>query len=199
MPPMDRRRRRLDRVGRAADRSIGVIALALGVAGIVTVVGFSAPEGSAVHRWVHQLERSMTPEPPAARAWSARARALRSGDLDTLVRMTRDQPADPMLWLQRGLVELRSGKHARSVGSFEQAEAHAWTRRQVAIARYNVACAHALDGACEPALAALESAIEAGYNDHEHTLGDPDLASLRGDPRFEALVERMQRERAGIP
>ena len=53
---------------------------------------------------------------------------------------------------------------------------------------YNLACARARLGARKPALDALERAVAAGYSDREHMAKDGDLASLRGEARFEALV-----------
>jgi hypothetical protein len=53
---------------------------------------------------------------------------------------------------------------------------------------YNLACARARLGAKKPALDALERAVGAGYSDREYMAKDGDLASLRGEARFEALV-----------
>lgn len=56
---------------------------------------------------------------------------------------------------------------------------------------YNLACSLALLSRSEEALAALERSIDLGYDDPEHLLADEDLSSLRGLPRFEALVARL--------
>jgi hypothetical protein len=53
---------------------------------------------------------------------------------------------------------------------------------------YNIACAKALKGKKE-ALEALALAFQSGWSDLDQTRKDPDLASLHGDPRFEALVK----------
>ena len=58
---------------------------------------------------------------------------------------------------------------------------------------YNLACALALQGKTQEALAALDRAIAAGFLDTEHSAQDPDLASLRGTEAFKARVERMAR------
>jgi hypothetical protein len=57
---------------------------------------------------------------------------------------------------------------------------------------YNLACALALQGKAEDALAALDRAIDTGFLDAGHTLQDPDLASLRGTGAFGARVARME-------
>jgi cytochrome c-type biogenesis protein CcmH/NrfG len=59
-------------------------------------------------------------------------------------------------------------------------------------AHYNLACSHALCGEAEPALAALEAAVRLGYDDAAHLDEDDDLASLRAEPRFQALVARLR-------
>jgi len=60
------------------------------------------------------------------------------------------------------------------------------------IVRYNLACSLALSGREEEAYAGLERAIALGWSDAEHMEGDEDLASLRGQPRFEALLSRLK-------
>lgn len=57
--------------------------------------------------------------------------------------------------------------------------------------RYNLACSFALSGRVEDALAALRTAVDLGYRDLDHLLSDPDLASLREEPGFRGVVERL--------
>jgi TolB-like protein/tRNA A-37 threonylcarbamoyl transferase component Bud32 len=52
---------------------------------------------------------------------------------------------------------------------------------------YNVACLYALEGQPDSALDLLEEAVRAGFGAREWIAHDPDLESLRGLPRFEAL------------
>ena len=78
-------------------------------------------------------------------------------------------------------------------------EARAWTRRSRELepdepyVHYNAACVLAQLGQVEEALTALESGTEYGRLCRpswvEH---DEDLASLRGNPRFEALLAKMR-------
>jgi adenylate cyclase len=78
-------------------------------------------------------------------------------------------------------------------------EARAWTRRACELepdepyVQYNAACVLAQLGQVEEALTALESGTEYGRLCRpswvEH---DEDLASLRGHPRFEALLAKMR-------
>ncbi|HVK84461.1 MAG TPA: tetratricopeptide repeat protein [Kofleriaceae bacterium] len=56
-------------------------------------------------------------------------------------------------------------------------------------AHYTLACAHALSGKPELALAAIERAIEADPELAPHIAEDEDFASLQDDPRFRELVD----------
>lgn len=56
------------------------------------------------------------------------------------------------------------------------------------LARYNLACSLARVGRHEEALDALARAILLGYDDLAHMEADPDLASLRDHPDFQALL-----------
>lgn len=55
---------------------------------------------------------------------------------------------------------------------------------------YNLACSHALLEDREAALAALARAVALGFNHVELMAKDDDLASLRGDAAFEAILRR---------
>ena len=54
---------------------------------------------------------------------------------------------------------------------------------------YNLACSHSLLGHLDPALAALQRAIQLGYNEWDHLREDPDLANLKKDVRFQQMLE----------
>lgn len=56
---------------------------------------------------------------------------------------------------------------------------------------YNIACVFALLGEDERATGLLERAVELGWRDRAWMETDTDLVSLRGTPRFEALLQLM--------
>lgn len=56
------------------------------------------------------------------------------------------------------------------------------------VAHYNLACSLALSGDLDSALLSLRRALELGYREFSFILKDADLAALRGDPRFVALL-----------
>ncbi len=58
---------------------------------------------------------------------------------------------------------------------------------------YNLGCSHALTGERAKAIAALERAVDLGYSDLAWMRKDRDLESLRGDPAFEALAQKLMR------
>ncbi len=72
-----------------------------------------------------------------------------------------------------------------------------WARRALAIdpedsgMLYNTACFFAIQGQREEAIACLEKAVQLGFGLREWIENDSDLDSLRGDPRFQALLQRM--------
>jgi hypothetical protein len=55
---------------------------------------------------------------------------------------------------------------------------------------YNLACTYTLMGLKELGFKALEKALDLGYRHIDHIHHDPDLESLRRDPRFERLMKR---------
>ena len=55
---------------------------------------------------------------------------------------------------------------------------------------YNLACSYAVLGMTDKAFAALDRALRLGYRHYGHLKRDPDLKSLRRDPRFARLIRR---------
>lgn len=61
-----------------------------------------------------------------------------------------------------------------------------------AIAWYNLACTYAVLGMADPAFSTLQRALELGYRFIDRLRQDPDLKSLRRDPRFLRLLRRFE-------
>ncbi|MCC8179737.1 MAG: hypothetical protein LIP23_02330 [Planctomycetes bacterium] len=55
---------------------------------------------------------------------------------------------------------------------------------------YNLSCSLSLTGKVEEALATLGRAVDNGYDDFSHMAKDEDLAALRTEPRFIAILAR---------
>jgi serine/threonine protein kinase/tetratricopeptide (TPR) repeat protein len=72
--------------------------------------------------------------------------------------------------------------------------AEEWARRAVAsdpgnpLTLYNIACLHAIAGRTNLALDHLERAVEKGMRNRDWFMTDPDLESVRNDPRFHELL-----------
>jgi tetratricopeptide (TPR) repeat protein len=56
---------------------------------------------------------------------------------------------------------------------------------------YNVACVYASLNEKERAIEALERAVDRGFGQKEWIATDPDLASIRGTPRYDAILAAM--------
>ncbi len=97
-------------------------------------------------------------------------------------------PDDPRAATMRAVSLCRLG---------EQADGLEWAARALAIdpadagVRYNVACLYALEGQAAAALDCLEECVRLGFGNFDWIRRDPDLASLRGDPRYDALLAAM--------
>lgn len=135
------------------------------------------------------------------------ARAQRSANAGDFVAAARHQrrhldrrPRDAQGWYDLGWYVRNAGD---TPGAIE-----AWTRsRDLYRARidsmlrddptlssvwYNLACCEALVGDAEAAIDALDRAVALGWANARHAERDPDLALVRADPRFVALLARMR-------
>jgi hypothetical protein len=54
---------------------------------------------------------------------------------------------------------------------------------------YNVACTYSLLGKKDEAISCIERAVDKGFGHKEWIDHDPDLNSLREDPRFKSISE----------
>jgi beta-lactamase regulating signal transducer with metallopeptidase domain/Flp pilus assembly protein TadD len=92
-------------------------------------------------------------------------------------------------WYEVGLDLLRLRKFDESIHAFEQSIA---AGEKEAAAMYNIACAYSLRGDARNGMAWLEKAVDTGYGSEEKFRNDPDIALLRKQPGFEALVVKAE-------
>ena len=126
-------------------------------------------------------------------------------DAEELLRpLVADQrAARPTIWTSTesfgtllGLVLQRRGEQARAAGLWQQALAADST--DLAKGHDNpdrpleIAAIHAVQGQAATALDWLERGYEAGWRDYRNTRRNPFFAGLRGEPRFQALLARME-------
>lgn len=98
--------------------------------------------------------------------------------------------ADVREFAQRGTAAYQARDYAASADAFAAAIAAGGTEPAL---YYNAACASALAGRSEAAFGFLQQATAAGYNNVAAIRADTDLASLRADPRFDALLADTER------
>ena len=99
---------------------------------------------------------------------------------------------DPFELERLGLAAVNGNQIDRARALFEQA----WKRGELPSAAYNLACLDARSGRSEQAFARLDKAIAAGFDDGVSLEKDPDLAPLRGKPRFASVVSGAAKNRA---
>jgi tetratricopeptide (TPR) repeat protein len=95
---------------------------------------------------------------------------------------------------QLALTQLYLGKNAAAVTNYEKAIAAgipAWAQPP-GLARYNLACGYARLGQKDKAILALEQAVDAGFRDKNQFTTDEDMNPLRAEPRFQALLQKLQ-------
>lgn len=96
----------------------------------------------------------------------------------------------------------RRGETARASELFEQAlqSAHGMLAQRDESQRVpmEIAAIHAARGEKDKALEWLSRGRDAGYKDYETIGRDPLFASLRGEPRFQALRQQMERDVAAM-
>jgi hypothetical protein len=98
-----------------------------------------------------------------------------------------EQPQNGHAWFLLARATHAAGDFDDAIKAGHRASEFAAVR---ASAFYNLACAYALRGDKESALKALLGAKRAGFADRDQMAQDPDLATLRDDPRFVLPVQR---------
>lgn len=110
-----------------------------------------------------------------------------AGFLETEIRL---HPENLGAWIELGHVYTRAKRYEEGLAVDQELVQRAPNDSTV---RYNLACSLALLSRTEEALDALEKAVALGYEDPEHLLADPDLASLREEARFQGIVRGLAR------
>jgi tetratricopeptide (TPR) repeat protein len=108
-----------------------------------------------------------------------------------LSRATKLRPPCPYAWYDLGVTYAKQGKARLRKAArrcFERVlrlePEHAW-------AHYNLACLDALERKRDASFRRLRRAIDLGLRDRQHVVRDPDLKSLRRDPRWKEIVARL--------
>ena len=107
--------------------------------------------------------------------------------------LTASEPNVPRYWYREAVALQSLGKHEQALAAFAKA-LEVGVPAQVV--QYNVACVHASMGQKDEAFRELADAVKQGFNQPEQMENDADLAPLRADTRFTALVEEARRNQA---
>lgn len=134
-----------------------------------------------------------TPVPSRARRYMQAIYGRRATEaISALRERLAERPDDVQARNELGRMLLISGDRAGSIQAYEALVARADVPPATrSVALYNLACAHALEGHKEAALGRLEEAAAAGFTNASQIAADPDLESLRQEPRYRALRQRL--------
>jgi tetratricopeptide (TPR) repeat protein len=108
------------------------------------------------------------------------------------MRVLEGAPTDPFELERLGLAAVNANQLDRARVFFERA----WKLGELPTAAYNLACLEARAGRVDQAFARLGKAVAAGFDDGVSLEKDPDLAALRGKPKFSAIVSGAAKNRA---
>lgn len=113
---------------------------------------------------------------------------------------TEAQIAEYLTVYAQGQAALQSGRHDEGIAAFERCLALV---PKDSASAYNLACGFALKGDADQAFAWLDKAAEWGFGNRDGNIDhagrqDPDLATLRSDPRFGEFVAKMTAQRKAI-
>jgi hypothetical protein len=111
---------------------------------------------------------------------------------ETLYAQLLDDPAQKGLApFRRGVAQLYLGRVKEARASLDQAEQQGYMAPAVA---YRRACADAVEGKRDAAIAQLERAVQGGFSQLALLDSEPLLASLRAEPAFAKVKETLQRQ-----
>ncbi|HVO50224.1 MAG TPA: hypothetical protein VMV60_04470 [Thermoanaerobaculia bacterium] len=135
-----------------------------------------------------------TPAPGAGLTVSTSTTAPKSGPNATAedMRVLQGESQDPFELERIGLAAVNANDLDRARTFFEKA----WKVGELPTAVYNLACLDARKGKVDAAFANLDRALAAGFDDGSALEKDPDLAPLRGKPRWASIVSGTAKNRA---
>ena len=100
------------------------------------------------------------------------------------MRILQGEKQDPFELERIGLAAVNANQMDRARLFFERS----WKLGELPTAAYNLACLDARKGRADEAFANLDRALAAGFDDGASLEKDPDLASLRGKPKWKGVV-----------
>jgi hypothetical protein len=108
------------------------------------------------------------------------------------LRILEGEHQDPFELERLGLAAVNANELDRARIFFERS----WKIGELPTAAYNLACLDARRGRVDSAFQGLDRAIAAGFDDGASLEKDPDLANLRGKPKWASIVSGAAKNRA---
>lgn len=106
-----------------------------------------------------------------------------------------EEPENGRAWLIIGFASLRLGNLDQAMDAFQRQQELGFAEP---IAIYNQSCVLAARGEIDEAVSVFEKAIDAGFNQIDFAIGDPDMYPLHSSERFKAIcaeaLEKMEAE-----
>jgi beta-lactamase regulating signal transducer with metallopeptidase domain/tetratricopeptide (TPR) repeat protein len=115
--------------------------------------------------------------------------AIEDGIEDAIGHWTKGKHKIDTDWHDVGLDLLRLRQFDQAINAFQNAINKG---EKTGTAMYNLACAYSLKGDVRSGMEWLDKAIENGFSGEEKMMNDPDIANLRKQPGFEALVRKSE-------
>ena len=113
---------------------------------------------------------------------------LRDNDWEHAIKafssIVRRAPSDGPARYGLGHANYGAAKYADAIAAFGRCVDIGHNR----VAMYDLACCYALSNDKEKAIEWLDRSVQNGFDQSAHMRNDPDLASLREDPRFKSIV-----------
>jgi tetratricopeptide (TPR) repeat protein len=104
-------------------------------------------------------------------------------------------PKVGMVWFLRGYARHAQKRYDEALADHLEAAKYPEVK---STALYNAACVHSLKGHADEAFAYLEKSVAAGFADASTLRSDTDLANIQSDPRFDALVSKLEKRNDDI-
>ena len=134
-----------------------------------------------------EMQRARGLRAPQVRTFARSAAQDWEGTLAAATDWLAREPESGMAFQMTADAQYRLRRYREAAEAYERAASLRW---QAATTFYNAACSWALAGERERALTSLERAVETGFITNRAAIAaDPDLVSLKADPRFLKLVE----------
>ncbi|MFO0981191.1 MAG: hypothetical protein U1E76_05465 [Planctomycetota bacterium] len=113
--------------------------------------------------------------------------------VEILSRAIALDPFENQAFFYRGVAHHFLKHYIEAMADFTTAAEHSSAGPVRTTSLYNIACGHAVLGNSGHAFEYLEKAFSEGFRNFVQMREDPDLTSIRGDPRFEDLMQRCER------